>query len=345
VTVTGTNGCISTDAMTVKVPDCGILGGTVWYDLNNDGMQSTETTNDGLNTSLVNTTNGVNGVQVVLYNATTNTSLALTTSSSTGDYQFLNLDPGSYYVQFLTSTLPNGYQVANFDSDGGGNGLSDSDASILGVTTPVAIGESIVNFSLDLGIYQVLPIKLKSFSGNSRNCINNLKWTTATEKDNAGFEIERSLDGINFSMIKTIPGVGNSVEDQHYSTTDATRQNAYYYRLVQVDIDGTRNISSTIYVKTDCAAFNSEGINALYPNPVNGAQKMTLKYTSNNNESGKLTVMNVHGKVVLNKNVELTEGINIFYFDVDNLVNGIYYIKIESNKGQANKFRKFVKVD
>ncbi|MBL0294714.1 MAG: hypothetical protein IPQ04_10780 [Saprospiraceae bacterium] len=59
---------------------------------------------------------------------------------------------------------------------------------------------------LDLGIYQVLPIKLKSFSGNSRNCINNLKWTTATEKDNAGFEIERSIDGINFTKIKALQG-------------------------------------------------------------------------------------------------------------------------------------------
>lgn len=345
VTVTGTNGCKSSDQIILTKNPCTYLGGTVWIDNNLDGLQNGETTNAGLNDSSANSTNGVNNVQVVLYSASSNLSIASTITNTLGDYQFLNLDPGSYYVKFIVSSLPSGYQITTFDADGSGNGLSDSDASISGVTAPVTIGSSIVNFSLDLGIYQVLPIRLKYFSGSSKDCKVNLKWATSTEKDNAGFEIERSLDGINFSMIKTIPGVGNSVEDQHYTTTDATTQNAYYYRLVQVDIDGTRNISSTIYVKTDCAVFNSEGINALYPNPVNGSQKMTLKYTSNNNESGKLAVMDVHGKVVLQKDVELTDGLNSFYFDVDNLVNGIYFVKIESDKGQANKFRKFVKVD
>ncbi|MBL0294715.1 MAG: T9SS type A sorting domain-containing protein [Saprospiraceae bacterium] len=108
---------------------------------------------------------------------------------------------------------------------------------------------------------------------------------------------------------------------------------------MQIDIDGTRNISATIFVKTDCAAFKTEGINALYPNPINGAQKMTLKYTSNNSIAGKLTVIDIHGKIVLNNVVELREGINSFYVDIENLVNGIYFVKLKTTKRRLTIIR------
>jgi hypothetical protein len=86
----------------------------------------------------------------------------------------------------------------------------------------------------------LLPVELLDFSAEAHVHDIVLNWTTATEHDNAGFELRRSLDGINEEPIGWVDGQGCSLQEEHYAVTDATAAPGirYYYRLVQFDENG-----------------------------------------------------------------------------------------------------------
>ena len=81
-----------------------------------------------------------------------------------------------------------------------------------------------------------------------------LNWMTASEINNSHFEIERSYDGRDFEMIDHVSGNGNSQHQIDYSYTDASvskLENTVFYRLKQVDFDGTSECSDIRVVRFD----------------------------------------------------------------------------------------------
>lgn len=92
-------------------------------------------------------------------------------------------------------------------------------------------------------------------------------WTTAVEIDNAFFTVERSVDGVSFEPVGTVPGAGNSQTTRHYDLLDhAPYSGLSYYRLIQTDIDGAQRTSPMVAVYLRAA-----GPQVLaYPNPNNG---------------------------------------------------------------------------
>lgn len=93
-----------------------------------------------------------------------------------------------------------------------------------------------------------LPITLTSFNAVCAGRSSYIYWTTATETNNDYFILEHSTDAINFQEVTRIPGAGTSIEPNDYNYIDynATSEDNYY-RLVQVDYDGTRTPSEIIY--------------------------------------------------------------------------------------------------
>lgn len=88
-------------------------------------------------------------------------------------------------------------------------------------------------------IGSVFPIELKSFTGINTNKGNELNWVTSTERNNDYFTIERSTDGINWTIINTTPGSGTTTMEQSYTYTDNNFDRTInYYRLTQTDYDG-----------------------------------------------------------------------------------------------------------
>ncbi|MFD2785272.1 beta strand repeat-containing protein [Hymenobacter rubripertinctus] len=110
-----------------------------------------------------------------------------------------------------------------------------------------------------------LPVTLTSFAA-SRQAHNVLaKWTTASEVNNAYFEVQRSLDGQNFTAAGKVTGNGTTVTGAFYSFTDRNAEAATsYYRLQQVDFDGKQSYSSVVTV----AGLNTIAA-TFYPNPSN----------------------------------------------------------------------------
>lgn len=91
----------------------------------------------------------------------------------------------------------------------------------------------------------VLPVDLAKFSVRNQKNSALLEWQTASEQNNAGFDVEKSADGIRFTSIATIAGAGNSNQTLAYSYTDHNPTNGInYYRLKQTDFDGTSSYSS-----------------------------------------------------------------------------------------------------
>ena len=138
------------------------------------------------------------------------------------------------------------------------------------------------------------PIELVSFSAEQANEGIKIEWYTASETNNSHFEIERSNDSERFSVIYALQGAGNSSSILKYQYID---KNPYtgraYYRLKQVDFDGTFSHSSIVEVH-----FSSKdaSISYVYPNPVNSQSILKLP-TFGNNPLG-LTISDLRGKIL-----------------------------------------------
>lgn len=111
-----------------------------------------------------------------------------------------------------------------------------------------------------------LPVELTNFDVVLKNGKANITWSTASEKDNDFFEIERSKDGLNWELVGSkIPGVGNSTIPQNYESMDYHPYlGLSYYRLKQTDIHATSSYSSIKKIH-----FIEEELR-VFPNPTNG---------------------------------------------------------------------------
>ncbi len=103
-----------------------------------------------------------------------------------------------------------------------------------------------------MGAYEsatALPIKLLSFTGQKLGENNELKWTTATEINNAFFTIEKTTDGNHYTVVGTVNGAGNSIAQIDYILTDyKVDKTLNYYRLLQTDYDGQSEFSDIIEI-------------------------------------------------------------------------------------------------
>ncbi len=206
---------------------------------------------------------------------------------------------------------------------------------------------AITSFSLwalvDIGDPNVVPVELMSLS--ARTSAKNevvIEWATASETNNYGFYIERSLDNVNFEEIGFVKGAGDSEYENTYSFTDKETNSVgvYYYRLKQVDFDGTYEYSGVI--SASIKAPNSYSLYQAYPNPFNPSA--TIKFDLKENGLVKLTVYNTLGQVVntlINK--ELDAGQHEAIFNADRLASGIYFYKLEVNGFTAVKKMMLIK--
>jgi len=97
---------------------------------------------------------------------------------------------------------------------------------------------------------EILPVELIYFEALVLSNGVLVRWGTATEVNNFGFELQRADTSIIFETLDFIPGHGNSNSPKHYFYVDTTLPSygLYYYRLKQIDIDGTIHYSDTINV-------------------------------------------------------------------------------------------------
>lgn len=188
-----------------------------------------------------------------------------------------------------------------------------------------------------------LPVTLTSLAGSKEINGNVLRWTTQTEQNNKGFDIERSTDGRTFSTIGFVASKatnGNSNQNISYSfVDDRAANNAYYYRLRQVDLDNKASLSNTIRIKGEKATALT--LSGIYPNPVQ--EKLNITIDAPTRDQISLVVTDIYGKQVMQQFVSVETGSNTASFAVNHLSSGTYIIKIISKSNNETSVSRFVK--
>jgi hypothetical protein len=190
----------------------------------------------------------------------------------------------------------------------------------------------------------VLPAELTNFNGRmNRNREAVLNWVTTQELNNDHFSVERSADGITFSSIGTVHGAGNSSTTHYYSYTDATPiRGANYYRLRQVNIDGTHKYTPAIVVKytTDIATGFT-----IFPNPVNNIINLAIDAKDNAGyRNYSVVIADIAGKVVWKKDINLATSTDNYFENIptDSFGKGTYFITVKH--GDNSEVKKFIKL-
>ena len=177
-----------------------------------------------------------------------------------------------------------------------------------------------------------LPVELTSFSAYIKGNSVVLSWITATEINNSGFDIERSKDNINFSRIGFVKGNGTSSTSHSYKFTDnnINKTGNYYYRLKQIDFDGTFEYSKIINAAVGAPAKFELYQN--FPNPFNPSTTISFQLPEKANV--KLKVYNVLGQeVAVLLDGAKDAGAYQINFDGANLASGIYIYRLSTNTG------------
>ncbi len=175
----------------------------------------------------------------------------------------------------------------------------------------------------------VVPVELSSFTA-SVNPLGQvaLNWTTATETNNRGFEVQRKSEGGQFATVGFIEGFGTTSETQNYSFLDkSVNPGAYLYRLKQIDYNGQYEYSKEIEVNV--APPLAFGLDQNYPNPFN--PNTNIKFSLSESGNVKLTVYNTLGEeVALLINGYKDAGSYEMNFNASNLPSGTYIYKLEA---------------
>jgi hypothetical protein len=178
-----------------------------------------------------------------------------------------------------------------------------------------------------------LPVTWLNFyaKANLTNVV--LAWATASEKDNDYFDVERSLDGIEFTAIGRVYGAGNSLTQKAYSfTDDYPFTGTAYYRLKQVDFNGEYDYSKTIAVNFEGTQVFDDNSVVIYPNPFkDGDLTLELKSIQGNTPvSIKVSSLTGNMVYVVNLNAPEHHKVNLIPMAMDRLPQGIYFISIST---------------
>ena len=173
------------------------------------------------------------------------------------------------------------------------------------------------------------PVELTSFTGSIKDGVVELNWSTATEVNNYGFEIQRSTDKVLWNKIGFVQGNGNSNSPKDYSFTNKfAKDGVSYYRLKQIDADGKYEYSNVIELNNKFPSNPSLSQN--YPNPFNPATVINYSLPAAGHVS--LKVYDVLGrKVSTLVNENQNSGKHVVNFNGSGLASGIYFYVLRTN--------------
>ncbi len=210
------------------------------------------------------------------------------------------------------------------------NGLTFSIGSIIvsGISTSMIPMNSTKYITIaSANSTTTLPVNLLSFDATLEDGFVDLNWQTASEINNDHFILERSDDGENWTAFAQVKGAGNSNTTLSYYHKDvANFSGVRYYRLTQVDFDGTKETFNTVSVsKSSNIAFS------VLPNPMQ--DEVLVQYSANSNGYYRFKVLSESGQELYSALAATVEGENSFKFNTSWLASGMYIFSIESENG------------
>ena len=215
-------------------------------------------------------------------------------------------------------------QLCTGTYDGGGLFLPQTDSGIYNSATgDIYIETSVSSFSTFFGQREntVLPVDLISFQAEKLDDQVKVLWVTASEINHDFFEVQHAVDGVNFTTVDKVSGINSRSNISSYQSYHDNPSHGFnYYRLKQVDLDGSYSFSEIVSVRY------GEGVNPVaYPNPVSN----TIYF--NDLDGGEYEIYSQLGKL-------LDKGsISALGVDVSDLASGVYYITMRSGIQSINQ--------
>ena len=164
---------------------------------------------------------------------------------------------------------------------------------------------------------RVLGVRLISFTAQIENKQVMLLWKTAFEKNNKGFEIQRSKDAVNWNKIGFVESLFNSSTEKNYSFNDAyPLPGKNFYRLQQYDLDGKKNFSPVVSLEIFKA-----GLYTLSNNPGNGFYRLNINSTN----GAIISVMDMTGRRLINNHIDA----GIHQLDISQYAHGTYLLRLQ----------------
>lgn len=219
------------------------------------------------------------------------------------------------------------------------NSWTSTNEAVSGTTVPVSItptqtttytltstvGSCSFVDHITITVTDYLPVELIDFSAS---CIENeqveLKWSTASEHNASHFEVEKSRDGENWTLIKTIPAIGNSTQLTTYHCLDENpNSSTSYYRLTQTDIDGS--VKKYDVISANCQQ-ESEFSSVLYPNPSNG--EFTIQLNNPTDGTYQIEILSVTGQLIQRSFNTITSSETTVIKSSDSLKSGTYFVRL-----------------
>lgn len=301
----------------------GSIGGIAFFDSNGDGIYNENQPLDSIYILLLDNNNNV---------------IARYTTDATGQYTFFGLPSGSYKVAFTKLGYFAGQTLQNQ-----GVGTTDSDIDNTFISQTVEINTSLSNTIADdnntqalnfqnvsagFVLNSILPVTLISFSGEKKSCREGLlKWTTANEIAFKEFNVMESEDGINYRIIKTIPAIYSSGNQDYDIALDLINQNNYY-KLKLTDLDYSFSYSNVLLLKKDCIAENSLNF-SLYPQPANNI--LTVFFNKTTEPNLIFIIYDLQGNIIKKQNAVNTSPAQ--QVDISTFQPGVYLFSVNSSSG------------
>jgi hypothetical protein len=181
-----------------------------------------------------------------------------------------------------------------------------------------------------------LPVELLVFDARHEGEYVRTNWTANSETNNDFYAVLRSKDGVSFEQIGTVEGSGNSNSERNYVFyDDHPYSGVSYYKLRQVDFDGTETISEVVSVYSESVSL----IN-VYPNPA--VSELFILIGAKSAMEVNVEVITTAGRLVLQRREYLQEGLSTLELNVSYLSSGQYIVRITTPFGEHVE-REFIK--
>jgi len=220
----------------------------------------------------------------------------------------------------LAKNAGSNWETLSSSSVSGTEGTDPSNITATNITSfsTFAVGSANSNFV-------ILPVELIRFTANKKGADAQLNWSTASEINNEGFHLEKSINGKDFTKIGFVKGRENSHQEVNYEFLDQHFQQDSYYRLEQIDFDGKTEKSEIVFLKKE----NKSNEISIVPNPF--SDKISIHADKNFDRESPFSfqLMNIDGKLLLQGNDNLQNVENALNSLLSQQPKGVFFLSIE----------------
>lgn len=204
--------------------------------------------------------------------------------------------------------------------------------TVSGMMTSAGLTTAIGMYTGTDGSNNPLPVRLNAFTATTNGADVWVTWSTASEQNSRGFDIESSIDGHTFMYVGFVRGAGNSNRMLNYNLTDArafakANSRVLYYRLKQLDVNGAFTYSKVVRVENRIDNSNTVSVS---PNPFTSEYVVSVNALQNGNSEIEMT--DIQGRVVAKQTGILVQGVNTIQVqNIASIQAGVYFVKVTTN--------------